>query len=317
MEYIQTDETFYNPYNDMNKEITINGVKKILNSFNVYYDIKNIERFKRAFVHRSYVKPQKLNDDIILSVRPPNCLELKSSSNERVEFLGDGVLELITKYYLYKRFPDEDEGFMTEKKIALVKNDHIGKLAYKMGLHHWYIMSRNAEEKKIRNNFKKLGCLFEAFLGALFLDANDIQLDHNYFNYYLNCGIGFQICQNFAENIFETLVDWNELLENDENYKNIFQVMIQKEFKTTPNYVIMNFDDEQRYTMGVYLCLNDVNIHNTNIEDAIHYKDIGSFEKIQENNNSLIFFSKASHKIKKKAEQLACQRAIELIHSFE
>ena len=317
MEYEATDETLYNPYNDINKEITITGVKKILNSFNVYYDIKNIERFRRSFIHRSYVKPQKLNDDVVLSIRPPNCLELKSSSNERLEFLGDGVLENITKFYLYKRFPDEDEGFMTEKKIALVKNDHIGNLAYKMGLHHWYIMSRNAEEKKIRNNFKKLGCLFEAFLGALFLDANDIQLDHNYFHSYLNCGIGFQICQTFVEHIFETLVDWNELLENDDNYKNIFQVMIQKEFKTTPNYVIMNFDDEQKYTMGVYLCLNDVNIHNINIEDAIHYKNIGSFEKIQEMKHSFIFFSKASHKIKKKAEQLACQRAIELIHSYE
>ena len=93
--------------------------------------------------------------------------------------------------------------------------------------------------------------------------------------------------------------------------------MIQKEFKTTPNYVIMNFDDEQKYTMGVYLCLNDVNIHNTTIENAVHYKDIGSFEKIQEMNHSFVFFSKASHKIKKKAEQLACQHAIELIHSYE
>ena len=47
-------------------------------------------------------------------------MALKSKSNERLEFLGDGVLECITKYYLYKRFPKENEGFMTEK-IALVK----------------------------------------------------------------------------------------------------------------------------------------------------------------------------------------------------
>ena len=83
-------------------------------------------------------------------------MDLKKHSNERLEFLGDGILECITKFYLYKRFPNEDEGFMTEKKIALVKNDHIGKLAYKMGLHNWYVMSKNAEEKKIKNNFKKL-----------------------------------------------------------------------------------------------------------------------------------------------------------------
>lgn len=310
------EETVYNPYNEKNKEITFSGIKTILSTFNVYYDIKNIELFRRAFIHRSYVKPAKLNDDVILAPRMPNCLDLKASSNERLEFLGDGILENITKFYLYKRFPDEEEGFMTEKKIALVKNDHIGKLAYKMGLHHWYIMSRNAEEKKIRCNYKKLGCLFEAFLGALFLDANQLTIQDNVFDS-LRCGIGFQICQIFVESIFEKIVDWNELLENDDNYKNIFQVMIQKEFKTTPDYVVLNVDDEQRYTMGVYLCLNGTSIHNVNIDDAKRFEDLQSFEQIHSNEESFIFFGKAIHKIKKKAEQMACQKAIDLIRNEE
>tara|TARA_Y100000992_G_scaffold302659_1_gene278085 strand:- start:4086 stop:5036 length:951 start_codon:yes stop_codon:yes gene_type:complete len=310
------EETVYNPYNEKNKEITFSGIKTVLSTFNVYYDVKNIELFKRAFIHRSYVKPAKLNDDVILAPRMPNCLELKSSSNERLEFLGDGILENITKFYLYKRFPDEEEGFMTEKKIALVKNDHIGKMAYKMGLHHWYIMSRNAEEKKIRCNYKKLGCLFEAFLGALFLDANQLTIQDNVFDS-LRCGIGFQICQIFVESIFEKIVDWNELLENDDNYKNIFQVMIQKEFKTTPDYVVLNVDDEQRYTMGVYLCLNGLSIHNVNIDNAKRFEDLQSFEQIHSNEESFIFFGKAVHKIKKKAEQMACQKAIDLIRNEE
>ncbi len=313
------EETIYNPYNEQNKEITFHGVKRILNTFNVYYDIKNIELFQRSFVHKSYVRPQKLNDDVVLSVRPPNCIDLKSMSNERLEFLGDGVLENITKFYLYKRFPHEDEGFMTEKKIALVKNDHIGKLAYKMGLHHWYVLSKNAEEKKIRVNYKKLGCLFEAFLGALFLDANQLEVRDNQhvFSSYLQCGIGFQMCQIFVESIFEQVVDWNELLENDDNYKNIFQVMIQKEFKTTPDYVVLSVDDEQRYTMGVYLCLNGVSIHNANLNDAIAFDTLLSFEKIHEEQHSLIYFSKSSHKIKKKAEQMACEQAIALSQNSE
>ena len=314
-----SEETIYTPFNEHNKQITFQGVKKILNTFNVYYDIKNIELFQRAFVHKSYVTPQKINDDVILSPCPPNCMNLKSSSNERMEFLGDGILENITKFYLYKRFPEEEEGFMTEKKIALVKNDHIGKLAYKMGLHHWYLLSKNAEEKKIRSNYKKLGCLFEAFLGALFLDANQIDVRDNcdYFSSYMKCGIGFQICQIFVESIFEQIVDWNELLENDDNYKNIFQVMIQKEFKTTPEYVVLQVDEEQRYTMGVYLCLSDTNIHNVNIQDAVAFESIETFDMIREKNISFIYFSSASHKIKKKAEQTACQKAIELIQSFD
>lgn len=311
------DETIYNPYNDKNKDINHNIIKKILEQYNVFYNINNIEIYKRSFIHKSYVHPEVLNDDVILAVKPPNCMDLKKHSNERLEFLGDGILECITKFYLYKRFPNEDEGFMTEKKIALVKNDHIGKLAYKMGLHNWYVMSKNAEEKKIRNNFKKLGCLFESFLGALFLDSNNINIVSNIdmFNPYINNGIGFQVCQIFVESIFESLVDWNELLENDDNYKNIFQVMIQKEFKTTPDYVILDVDEEQKYTMGVYLCLNDNSIHNVNINDAIDFKTLSCLGDITINDYELIYFGKASHKIKKKAEQLACQNAINFINN--
>ena len=102
-------------------------------------------------------------------------MPLKTKSNERLEYLGDGVLECITKYYLYRRFPKENEGFLTEKKIALVKNESIGRMAYEMGLNKWYIMSEMLK-KKTRTNLKKLGCLFEAFLGALFLDFNKISI---------------------------------------------------------------------------------------------------------------------------------------------
>ena len=313
------ENNIYNPYNEKNKEITSTILNDLLNQYNVYYSINDIELFKRSFVHKSYVYPLKLNDNVVFSVKSPSCIALKEISNERLEFLGDGILENITKFYLYKRFPENDEGFMTEKKIALVRNEHIGKLAYKMGLHEWYILSKNAEEKKTRHNFKKLGCLFEAFIGALFLDANKIRINDNlnYFNNYLECGIGFQVCQIFIESIFDKLVDWNELLETDDNYKNIFQVIIQKEFKTTPEYYTLAIDDDQKYTMGVYLCLNGVNIHNVDINDAVDFSNIKKISKIVDDNINFIYFSRASHKIKKKAEQLACEKAIKLIQKYE
>jgi dsRNA-specific ribonuclease len=304
-------EEFYNPYNDKNTEINDENIKQLLEGFNIFYKINNIELFKRAFIHRSYVKSNLT--EIKLVKIPYKCIELKQYSNERLEFLGDGVLECITKMYLYKRFPDADEGFMTEKKICLVKNDHIGKLAYKMGLNKWFIISKNAEEKKIRVNYKKLGCLFEAFLGALFLDANDIKIDDNsnLFHNYFNVGPGFQICQIFIESIYEKLVDWNEILENDDNFKNIFQVRIQKEFKKTPEYIILNHDEELRYTMGVYLCLED--IHGLKPETAVPFEQIKTFDNIKKKNHTFIFFAAGTHKIKKKAEQLACFEALKQI----
>ena len=61
-------------------------------------------------------KKKHLKSNITIVPKPDDCMKLSTKSNERLEFLGDGVLELITKYYLYKRFPKADEGFMTEKK---------------------------------------------------------------------------------------------------------------------------------------------------------------------------------------------------------
>jgi len=158
----QVNETqVFDPYNNQNTEITLNNVQSILKTYGVQCDkVFNINLYKRAFIHRSYVKRphlENVKNDIVIVQKPNDCLSLKTKSNERLEFLGDGVLECITKYYLYRRFPKENEGFMTEKKIALVKNEHIGRLAYEMGLHKWYIISKNAEEKKTRTNFKKLG----------------------------------------------------------------------------------------------------------------------------------------------------------------
>ena len=124
------EELIFNPFNDVNTEITLSEVQSILSKYGISANIHNKELYSRAFVHRSYTKRPSLENEesnITIAPRPKNCLPLKSKSNERLEFVGDGVLELITKYYLYRRFPKADEGFMTEKKIALVKNEHIGK----------------------------------------------------------------------------------------------------------------------------------------------------------------------------------------------
>ena len=321
-------QLIFDPFNVENSEITLNEVQSILTTYGVPYPIHNLDLYKRAFVHRSYVKRPDLENkssNIVIASKPPECLDLKTKSNERLEFLGDGVLELITKYYLYRRFPKEDEGFMTEKKIALVKNEHIGKLSYEMRLNKWLILSRHAEEKKIRTNLKKLGCLFEAFIGALFLDFNkiDVKDTENWFEKVFVCGPGFQMCQIFVEKVFDKHVDFVQLVNTDDNYKNILQVIIQKEFKVTPDYVEISHDFEEGYTTGVYLCLNQ-SIHTQDIKTAVNIQDLkgdNKFKTIQDmakdNNPVLIFLSSACHKIKKKAEQVACQNIISLIEKYK
>lgn len=319
----EDEELIFDPYNPNNIEITLGQVNSILEKYGLPSKVHNLNLYKRAFVHKSYVKRphlENVENGVIIAERPIDCMKLKSKSNERLEFIGDGVLECITKYYLYRRFPKANEGFMTEKKIALVKNEAIGRLAYEMGLNKWYIMSKNAEEKKTRTNLKKLGCLFESFLGALFLDFNKISIsdEDKWFDNFFVTGPGFQMAQIFVESIFEKHVNWTDLVKNDDNYKNILQVIIQKEFKKTPTYMeISEQTEEEGYHMGLYLCLN-CEPHQVNHKDSINYETLGSFENIhkylEDNEYAFVFFAESKHKIKKKAEQNSCRIAIDLIN---
>jgi dsRNA-specific ribonuclease len=316
---IKTDEgLIFNPYNSLNIKITLNEVQSILSRYNIPPIVNNIALYERAFVHRSYTKRpafENLQQKITIVERPNDCMPLSSKSNERLEFLGDGVLECVTKYYLYRRFPKADEGFMTEKKIAVVKNEAIGKIALEMGLHKWLILSKHAEEKKIRTNLKKLGCLFESFIGALFLDFNKMTVkdEENWFQNMFVTGPGFQMAQKFIENVFEKHIDWIALIQNDDNYKNILQVKIQKEFKVTPHYLEIEHDMEFGYKMGVYLCLGQ-QIHTVSHSDAVDISVFKTFKSIQdfvaENKKAFIFMGEGQHKIKRKAEQIACNEAL-------
>jgi dsRNA-specific ribonuclease len=321
---IKTDEgLIFNPYNPLNSEIRLSDVQSILTRYGIPPKVYNIDLYRRAFVHRSYTKRpefENVQQNIKIVERPTDCLPLSSKSNERLEFLGDGILECVTKYLLYRRFPKSNEGFMTEKKIAIVKNEAIGKIALEMGLHKWLILSRNAEEKKTRTNLKKLGCLFESFIGALFLDFNKIVVsdDEGWFQNMFITGPGFQMAQKFIESVFEKHIDWIALIQNDDNYKNILQVKIQKEFKVTPHYLQIEHDLDEGYKMGVFLCVGQP-IYAMKIENAININTLNSFKAVQDyialnDGKIFLFLGQGQHKIKRKAEQIACNEALQLLN---
>jgi dsRNA-specific ribonuclease len=165
---------------------------------------------------------------------------------------------------------------------------------------------------------KKLGCLFEAFIGALFLDFNKVKVNDEagWFQSTFVTGVGFQMAQKFIENVFEKHIDWVALIQNDDNYKNILQVKIQKEFKVTPHYLEIEHDAERGYRMGVYLCLGQPIYHLTHA-DSVDISFFKNFKGIQEfvsnNEKAFIFLGEGQHKIKRKAEQIACNEAIQVI----
>ena len=101
------DGLVFNPYNPLNVKITLSEVQSILTKFGLPPIVNNLELYKRAFVHKSYTKRphfENVIQNITIVERPDDCLPLSSKSNERLEYLGDGVLELITKFVFYKRF---------------------------------------------------------------------------------------------------------------------------------------------------------------------------------------------------------------------
>ena len=307
----------FDPYNPLNQEITQADIQTILSKHGLSStNVNSLNLFKRAFVHRSYVRrPQYVNDSMNIQIAecPENCIPLKTKSNERLELLGDSFLGAVTIFYLYRRFPRESEKFITEKKIAIINNERIGQFAFDMGLHKWVIMSKYAEEQDIRTTIKKMGCIFEAFLGALILDQRDMDSDMD------AIGKGMDIAQIFLSSIFEKYLDWDKLIHTNDNFKNTLQMKIQKEFKFTPQYAELGRTMDSGYRVGVYICTKKIEV--VNLEDAIPISDIQSptFEvlhSMQESapdNHLFICLAEGTHKIKRKAEQIACQIALTIL----
>jgi hypothetical protein len=153
------------------------------------------------------------------------------------------------------------------------------------------------------------------------LDFNKISIndEDKWFNTIFCTGPGFQMAQIFIENVFEKHIDWTTLLTNDDNYKNILQVKIQKEFKVTPHYIEKKIDDiEEGYNMGVYLCIG-IEIFEAVKTKPLLLADFPSFEKInkhlsESNGKIFILLAESDHRIKRKAEQQACKKCLDVIN---
>ena len=115
----------------------------------------NLSLWQTALTHRS-----ALNEKLSAS----------TLSNERLEFLGDAVLELLTTEFLYHRFTDLQEGELTAYRSALVKTDTLAKIAGRLKLGEQLLISRGEENTGGRTNPSLLADVFEAVVGALFLD---------------------------------------------------------------------------------------------------------------------------------------------------
>ncbi len=174
--------------------------------------IKNVENYQRSLVHKSIYKSVKRANYKV-------CNYLKEH-NERLEFLGDAVLDLIVANYLWHKYPQSDEGFLTKTKTRLVNGTQLSKIARKMNLGQYILMSRHTEHIHGRDSQRILEDAFEAFLAALFND------------------LGFDAVNSYIIEIMDT-IDFSEIFI-DSNYKDILMRYSQKHFKnSTPEYPVL------------------------------------------------------------------------------
>jgi ribonuclease-3 len=188
---------------------------------NIFFKNKNL--LTEAFCHRSF-----------LNENPNSSL----SCNERLEFLGDAVLELVVTEYLFKIFPNKSEGELTKLRASLVNSRILSKVAKKLGFEDFLLLSRGEAKSFGKPKERILANTFEAFLGAIYFE------------------FGLEFCRSFLEK--NLLVYLSEILKKRmfEDPKTKFQEIIQEKLKITPNYkVLEEFGPEhsKTFVVGLYV----------------------------------------------------------------
>ena len=227
------------PYNIKKYLITADDLNLLLKDHGVDRNFHDLNYYRMAFVHKSYCTRRNENFVNGNTKCPVGCQALQECSNERLEFLGDSVLNLVVANYLYDRFPDSEEGFLTKMRTKLVNGQMLAVLSEKIGLDRYVLISKQIEENGGRKNQKILEDTFEALIGAIFLDFGDE---------------GFSVSSEFIVDIIENNVDFSELITSNNNYKDMLLKFFQHNFSALPKFVEIAVENKQSgkmYTIGV------------------------------------------------------------------
>jgi ribonuclease-3 len=236
------DEVIQIPYNLNNVLVKEDDIIQILNNYNVKLDkVNHIHFFQEAFTHKSYCKKDIFPDDILEATRkemgnPSELLDLRPKSFERLEYFGDRVIKLIVSMYLFYRYPQQDEGFMTRLQTKIEDKTNLAIMSKEIGLDKFFIISKQIESMNGRNQEKIHEDCMESFLGALFLSN------------------GFEPCLLLFVNLLETTIDYSEKLYRDNNYKDRLLRYYHAQQWKFPNYCVIHFEGpphKRTYIMGV------------------------------------------------------------------
>lgn len=227
--------------NEKNRVITREYIRNTLNNHNIEYNPKDMELFKIAMTHPSYIHKNWMDiknfklifmginitgGDSLLPITNENiqmAVQLGNISYERLEFLGDSILRQVISDYLFIRYEEMQEGSLTKLRSQIENGSSLADMTRRIGLNKYVLLSRNHEVIKAREKNEKIQCdIFEAFIAALYLDGCGIK--------YIDIGIksdliklnrseGYNICFKFITSLIEEEINLTELLEHDTNYK--------------------------------------------------------------------------------------------------
>jgi len=197
----------------------------------------NPDLLRQAVTHRSYLNEHR---------------DYKLPHNERLEFLGDAVLELVVTEYLYANFPNP-EGELTNWRAALVNGEMLAKISTKLGVEEFLLMSRGEAKDKGKARQYLLANAFESITGAIYLDQKEKPARNASHS---DSGGGYDVCKKF---ILENVVcELSDIIENKlyMDPKSRFQEVAQEKIGVTPAYRVLEEsgpDHERKFTVGIYL----------------------------------------------------------------
>ena len=185
-------------------------------------EFKDLTLLRQALVHRSYLNENR---------------DFELAHNERLEFLGDAVLELIVTDHLYRTY-EEPEGELTSWRSALVRGEHLAVVARELDLGSALLMSRGEEKSGGRDREALLANAFEAVIGALYVDQ------------------GYEPAKEMVHRLLMPRLP--KIIEQNlhRDAKSRLQEIVQEQHGVTPNYQVMAStgpDHEKRFTVGAFV----------------------------------------------------------------
>lgn len=223
--------------NPVNQLITRDFIHRIFSKFQINAEITDLALYQRAFVHKSYVEPteEQINLEPPLTKEEydpnyPSWVKLQPEDYEILEFKGDSILGSIITDYITDRYPHQGEGFLTRLKTQLVRGTNLCILSKKLKFNRYLLLSSRYEEKG-RNNNAVLEDVFEAFLGALFIDFKRSQ----------GVGVAYQICNDLVLGLVQRYININQFARRQDNYKDLLLQYYHKNFSgANPRYCLIS-----------------------------------------------------------------------------